>query len=59
MKKVIFISIAVFSTTAIFLFRHGRSKKHHQPIMKFNDLYRDNNIVQKLNGGGKYGADNW
>lgn len=42
MKRVIFISTAVFTTTAIFLFRHGRKKKHHPPIMKFNDLYRDN-----------------
>lgn len=44
MKKVIFISTAVFTTTAFFLFRHGRKKKQHPPIMKFNDLYRDNNL---------------
>lgn len=88
MKRVIFISTAIFTTTAIFLFRHGRKEKHHPPIMKFNDLYRDNNldddfhvfcpkdidfdfwskiishkqgtmftVVQKLNGGGKYGVN--
>lgn len=59
MKKVILICAAVFISAAIFLFRHCRNQKQHPPIMKFNDLYRDNNIVQKLNGGGKYGVDNW
>lgn len=44
MKKGLFLSAAVFTTTAFFLFQLGRKKKQHPPIMKFNDLCRDNDL---------------
>lgn len=50
MKKGLFLSAAVFTTTAFFLFRLGRKKKRLTPIMTFNDLYEDNNLDHSASG---------